>query len=250
MKNHAGLLKEEIEVQDRVSGYYDNTRYACEHSLKYHKWLIEKMMSLVKKDGLILDNGCGTGILASLFPHRKIIGLDISVGMLDKARLKNKYIVCANSESLPFKSRSFDTIFSRSILHHLVGPRQAITEMHRVLKLEGELVLMETNKSVINDLPRKLMKKTEHFSNLHKNFDKKELLGIINERFIVTEVYYFGFLAYPLIGFPDLLDIFKYFPYKRIFSGILIAFDKCISRVPLLRTQSWGLIIKSVKRGG
>lgn len=247
MKTNNCLIKEEIAVQDKVSEYYDNRRYADAYAFKYHEWLTNKMFSFVHKEGLILDNGCGIGILSWIFPRKNVVGLDISLSMLGKARARNKNIVCANSEKLPFSTGSFDTVFCRSILHHLSDPYSAVEEMHRVLRPGGELVIMETNKSIFNTIPRKVLKHTEHFSDLHRNFDSKEILSIIRKKFQIESYSYFGFIAYPLIGFPDMIDIFRYFPFKKVMCCSLISLDDLISKIPVLRTQSFGLIVKSVK---
>ena len=76
---------EEISVQDVVSEEYEGVRYAKDYSLKYQNAWFRDMVSLMKRQGLVLDNGCGVGYLAEFVPPSGIVGLDASGGMLRKA---------------------------------------------------------------------------------------------------------------------------------------------------------------------
>ena len=97
-------------------------------------------------------------------------------------------------------------------------------------------------------MPRKLVKGSEHFSEIHKDFKKIELINIIQNKFCIEEIRHFGYIAYPMLGFPDIIDIFKYLPFKKQLAYFLISIDQLISSLPLINTQSWGLIVKASKR--
>lgn len=240
----------ETEIENKVSEYYENIRYKKSYSLFYHKWWIQKMLSYIDdKDGRMLDNGCGTGILFELLPKDNIFGVDISEKMLVKAKARNCKVVLGDSQILPFRSGSFDVIFSRGLVHHLHNPTQGIAEMHRVLKRGGEIVLADTNESILSKIPRILARKGGHFSKEHKNFNKFEYLKFIEEKFEIEKVLFFGYFAYPLMVLPDLIDIFKWVPFKKFLSRVLIKFDELISQIPLLNTQSWAILVKARKRG-
>ncbi|MFC1511329.1 class I SAM-dependent methyltransferase [Candidatus Margulisiibacteriota bacterium] len=237
----------ETEVQDKVAEFYEELRYKNPYAKRYHECWTSKMVSLIRQDGLILDNGCGTGMLAESLTKAKVIGLDISKGMLNKAKKRLSNLVLADSQDLPFKDNIFDTVFCRSILHHLPNPKLGVSEIHRVLKVGGEAIFSETNSSFLNNIPRKIIKKTEHFSEGHKNFDRKELLALIGSKLRVEDVQFFGYIAYPLIGFPDLIDVFRYLPLKTLVEKILIGIDELIALIPGLNKQSWGIIVKAKK---
>lgn len=245
------INKEEVAVQDRVAEYYEGTRYKREYAKGYHDWWIRKMISIagVQKDCATLDNGCGTGIL---FDHLdkyncRPVGLDISQGMLGKIRKSDRLFVCGDSQSLPFREGSFDLIFARSLLHHLPEPKKGIGEMKRVLKKDGKIILTDTNNSILSWLPRKIAKKGEHFSQGHKNFSFTELLNIVSGEFKVRDVYFFGYIAYPLLGFPDLIGIYKYLPLKNFLAKALIKIDESLSNIPYIRRCSWGVMICATK---
>lgn len=238
-------LARDIEVQDKVAIEYEQKRYQSRYSRKYHDWWTGKMLSCVKTDGRILDNGCGIGLLFESMPQSDIVGLDLSMEMLRRSSKFSNNLVLASSEQLPFKDNSFDMVFCRSLLHHLPNAATAIKEMSRVLKPGGEGVMVETNRSILSSLPRKVANKGEHFSEEHKNLSRKVLVEMLEPYFQVDKVDYFGYTAYPVIGFPDIVDVFKYFPFKPAAYSILMSIDKLLSKIPLIRSQSWAILIKA-----
>jgi len=79
----------------------------------------------------ILDIGAGSGYGKKFFPNR--ISLDIDPN-------KNPDIV-SDIHNMSIDDDSFDTILCTEVLEHLKDPKQAITEMKRVLKPGGKLIL-------------------------------------------------------------------------------------------------------------
>jgi len=241
-------MKGELEVQAFAADFYEESRYQKEYSRYYHDWWNRKMVSLTSKRGKILDNGCGTGILLeTLRDIGFIVGSDISHKMLKYAKARSNDLVLGDSQSLPFRDEHFDVVLGRSLLHHLPEPVRGIGEMARVLKKGGEMVVVDTNRSLLSALPRYLAKKGEHFSDEHKNMEADELIDAISRFFAIDRVLYFGYFAYPL-GFPDMFDIGKYLPYPLIITKSLIMIDSFISKLPILKKQSWGIMIKAHKR--
>ncbi len=104
----------------------------------------------------ILDIATGTGDLAimlSKIKDAKIIGLDISKGMLDvakekvaKKQLNNKIeLVLGDSEKLDFKDASFDAITVGFGVRNFENLDKGLKEILRVLKPNGVLVVLETS---------------------------------------------------------------------------------------------------------
>lgn len=238
----------EIAVQDAVSEDYETIRYIKDYSVLYQNLWFNDMVSLITQKGLTLDNGCGIGYLADFLPTDDMIGFDISMGMLDKAKSRMNRLVRGDSQRLPFRDDTFDVIFCRSLLHHLPDPREGVYEMDRVLKKDGELVVSEPIQSVLSNIPRKLVKGGGHFSEVHKDFKVKTLVEMLRERFAIEDVKYFGYVAYPVLGFPDVVDSLRYLPFKKGIASFLIHLDQLISRIPIIKTQSWGITVKASKK--
>jgi len=239
---------EEIAVQDRVAVEYELKRYRSPYAKRYHDWWTDLMLSTIRTDGRILDNGCGAGLLLDRIDPGRVVGLDLSSEMLKRAAQRTAQLVLGNSEKLPLQSQSFDAVFCRSLLHHLPQPAQAIEEMHRILRPGGEVVSVDTNRSLLSVLPRMLAGRTRHFSSEHKNFNARELVALFNARFTVKAVRFFGYVGYPILGFPDLIDCFKYFPAKELCYRVLMGVDETLARIPLVRSQAWAMLITARKR--
>jgi ubiquinone/menaquinone biosynthesis C-methylase UbiE len=110
--------------------------------------MIDELLDEVPR-GRILDFGCGHGEMIKYLQKRgKIIGLDISFGSLQKAS-KHGQTVLGDGGYLPFCADQFDVVISGFVLHHIENYREALSEIHRCLKADGYLVLIE---SVENNL--------------------------------------------------------------------------------------------------
>ena len=230
-------------VQDYTSSLYPK-RYSGSGFL-YHAKIVTQMLEGVKfRDGKIsdkiLDCGCGTGLVSQLYPNFDITGIDISDGML--AQNPYKWIK-APAEAIPFSDNYFDFVVCRSLLHHLDDPLAGLAEMYRVLKSGGKWVCWDPNHTGLNALFRKLFQHTDRFSHLHKSFNDIELRKLIEDSGLkVFEMKYIGFMAYPLIGFPDIVD----FHIPLGIGKYLMAIDNLISKT-FLKRLSWSLMIKGTK---
>jgi len=95
----------------------------------------------------ILDYGCGDGLDLRVFHnlgYSDVIGLDRSEKLLRQAKGFN--VVLADGYATQFPAASFDVVFVDSVFHHL-DFRKALTEINRILKLEGELCYIEPRNS-------------------------------------------------------------------------------------------------------
>jgi len=101
----------------------------------------------LKEESLILDLGCGTGLL---LPHvagraKLVVGIDISRNILKEAenRVKlhaNATLVRADADYVPFQNDIFDAAFAITLLQNTPKPHLTLNEMKRVTKPDATIV--------------------------------------------------------------------------------------------------------------
>lgn len=100
-----------------------------------------------------LDSGCGTGALAfALAPHvGEVVGVDTDAEYLEAARAaapENVRFVEGDTTALPFEYGSFDIAGSMRVLHHVRRPGLVVSELARVVRPGGRILVMDQLGSV------------------------------------------------------------------------------------------------------
>jgi ubiquinone/menaquinone biosynthesis C-methylase UbiE len=109
---------------------------------------------LQEASGKVLEVAVGTGKNLSYYPPKcRIIAVDLSSEMLNIARIRaaklsvNVSVLLADAEALPFSDESFDTVVSSLSTCTFPDPVAALTEMARVCRPEGKVLLLEHGRS-------------------------------------------------------------------------------------------------------
>ena len=117
---------------------------------------VDRIASLIQhRHGLILDLACGPGNftrhIARLAPESIVVGFDLSPQMLERAvrltakeHLHNVYYMRGSALSLPFKPECFDAVTCCGALQLFRDQDQAVGEIARVLKTQGDFVCQTT----------------------------------------------------------------------------------------------------------
>ena len=156
-KDSALGKKEQVaKMFDAISGNYDNLNRVISFGIDI-KWR-KKVLKIVTKSNpeIILDIATGTGDLAILMAQtdaKKIIGLDISAGMLevgvkkiaDKKLSNTIEMVLGDSENMPFEDNYFDAITVAFGVRNFETLEKGLKEILRVLKPNGVFVILETS---------------------------------------------------------------------------------------------------------
>jgi phosphatidylethanolamine/phosphatidyl-N-methylethanolamine N-methyltransferase len=100
--------------------------------------------------GRILEVGVGTGLsLPSYSAATRIVGIDISEPMLDKARDRVvrqrldhvEQIATGDAEKLDFPTASFDVVVAQYVVTAVPNPERALDEFVRVVRPGGEIII-------------------------------------------------------------------------------------------------------------
>ncbi len=151
-----GKKEQVTKMFDTISGDYDGLNRVISFGIDV-KWR-KKVVKLVEKTNpkTVLDIATGTGDLAIALARTnatKIIGFDISSGMLDignqkiiKKNLQNKIeMVLGDSEDMPFDDNTFDAITVAFGVRNFESLEKGLSEIFRVLKPKGQFVILETS---------------------------------------------------------------------------------------------------------
>ncbi|MEK6899455.1 MAG: class I SAM-dependent methyltransferase [Nanoarchaeota archaeon] len=118
----------------------------------YHreKLVLSFIKKLSTKSKYFIDAGCGHGdflfYIQKLFPELKIKGLDYSKKEVQEAR-KNGFDVIQSDfeEGINLKSEIYDIAYAGELIEHLYNPDIFLSEMNRILKKGGYLILSTPN---------------------------------------------------------------------------------------------------------
>ena len=105
-----------------------------------------------------LDLGAGAGLLLveikRLFPKAYVVGIDPSEAMLEQARRTMELsghqdikIKAGRAEEIPVESGSIDLLMAQFSLHEWEDPKKGFSEIARVMKAGGTVVIRAWNKS-------------------------------------------------------------------------------------------------------
>jgi ubiquinone/menaquinone biosynthesis C-methylase UbiE len=134
---------------DHECHYYDE-RFAVGHdarSAHRARREVERLLGRrLRRGEVVVDAGCGTGWLAAglrrAAPQAQVIGVDLSAGMLSRARAAGGWpLLQADAQRLPLGDATVDLVVSRGVLHHLPDVPAALAEWRRVLRPSGAVVV-------------------------------------------------------------------------------------------------------------
>jgi ubiquinone/menaquinone biosynthesis C-methylase UbiE len=156
------------------------------NELQYRERVIEKTRQYYTGSSL-LDSGCGDGEDAFLRSNffKKVVATDIESNPR-WAELKSKKLSFkkCDSEKLPFKNSSFDTVIEKDMLHHASDPEKAMKEMARVAK--KRIIVVEANRyNPLFYINLTLM-------NNHQHFTQKRFRSIIESAGLPFEIKHFS----------------------------------------------------------
>jgi demethylmenaquinone methyltransferase/2-methoxy-6-polyprenyl-1,4-benzoquinol methylase len=195
-----GKKEQVTQMFDNISGNYDDLNRVISLGIDV-KWR-KKVVDIVAKKNPenILDIATGTGDLAILMSKtsaKKIIGLDLSVGMLEVGKkkiadqnLSDKIdMIVGDSENIPFPDNHFDAITVSFGIRNFETLEKGLAEIYRVLKPNGVFVILETS------VPTKFPFKQGY------SFYTKMILPLIGKIFSKDKNAY-GYLSTSAANFP------------------------------------------------
>ncbi|MEQ1743127.1 MAG: methyltransferase domain-containing protein [Candidatus Nitrotoga sp.] len=130
----------------------------CSGEIWYEHWHRYALARQLSQHCTVLDVACGEGYGAAMVAEtaHKVVGVDLSIDVIQHA--KNTYghhanlqFVMASCECLPFSDASFDFAISFETIEHIEKQKEFLSELTRVLRPDGILILSSPNKRLYSD---------------------------------------------------------------------------------------------------
>jgi len=204
------LLKNQVQQSfNCAAAHYDS-------AAKLQRLVADDLCLYLAKDQkakTVIDIGCGTGVFTELleknFSCTQCFGIDFAENMLHHAQLKNKtngiQWVCADVESLPFKTASIDLITSNLMLQWSSNLAQNLLEIYRVLKPGGQFIFSSFAPGSLYEL-NAAWQKVDNLKHVHTFISKEILLDHLQKaKFQITHISQKSYTLH----YPDALTLMR-----------------------------------------
>ena len=146
------------------------------------------------------------------YGNKNTIAIDIDEKAIEFSKLDDKNnvtFIVADAKNIPFEDKYFELVHEQGVLHHINNYPEAIKEVARVLKNNGEFRLFETvDNYPIYALARKVAGSWQG-NKIESYFKTVELIKELEKYFIIEKVDYYWL---PLIS--DIIYFIKKGKYK------------------------------------
>jgi len=172
------------------------------------KWPKLKKFIPLEKEIVIVDFGCGNGQIIQEIKKINLkaeyIGLDVSETALKSAKTilpDCKFYKIEDGGKLPLKNNSVDFIFSSEVIEHIYDTENAFSEISRILKSGGKLLLTVPYHGLIKNILIMFFAFDKHFNPTGPHirfFSKRTLFSLLKKNRFEIEKYGFYGRFYPL----------------------------------------------------
>lgn len=202
------MMDKEEKTADLYDGLWDDLR--DDDFFKYRSRLRKILPESLYRRKECLDAGCGQGAVSSIISEKadKLCSVDIgrkAVKITGKRISHPEKVVLMRASllKLPFPDSSFDFVVSNGVVHHTDDPAKALSELKRVLKPEGTLMLglygktgllrhaIEMTSMLLKWVPYRIVKKVLlmlGFSPLMRYYILDYIYVPIRKRFSIKEI--------------------------------------------------------------
>ncbi|GAC1379197.1 MAG: hypothetical protein NVS4B7_10880 [Ktedonobacteraceae bacterium] len=180
------------------------------------------MSFLPFRQGRVLDSGCAFGFLTLRLARKgyKTVGVDNSARYIAWAKRRHpagEYLL-ASAETLPLADASFEGVLLLDVLEHVTDERAVISEIHRVLKADGTLILSVPHRGLLGwldslNLYAKLVRITHHGlfpreitqTGVHRHYSVQQIRVLLGTEFRLQRIVCTGLGVAELVNLPLLV---------------------------------------------
>ena len=140
-----------VRSKDNQESLYQRKQYAKGGIGRLYWNYRDKVIfsNMGKLDKRVADIGCGEGITLEkatrLFPEKDFFGVDHLLENLLICAVQNLNVAGGDVYNLPFAGSCFDCVLLLEVMEHLAKPELAISEINRILRPAGKLIMVIPN---------------------------------------------------------------------------------------------------------
>ncbi|HJN77380.1 MAG TPA: metalloregulator ArsR/SmtB family transcription factor [Myxococcota bacterium] len=118
---------------------------ALREDLFGHDFVLPTLLSLLPRELVVADLGCGTGAMLACLGSLRVIGVDREPAMLDEARKRvpEADLRCGRLDDLPIEEDELDAALLVLVLHHVEDLSGVFSELARVLRGGGRAIVLD-----------------------------------------------------------------------------------------------------------
>ena len=200
--------------------------------------LIKSFSGLPK--GKILDLGCGDGDYSR---RLKDLGFEVVSGDIDIARFKYKNEIefkhCDITKEMPFADNTFDYVLLMEVVEHLRNPYTVISEINRIIKKGGSLIISTPNILSLKSRLRFM------FEGCYEYFREPPLDHVKNPKEVIFNLHIVPYRYQEL----EFLLAASGFKVEKIFASNYEGYGLWFL-LPVIKFQSWQKSRRTAKKGG
>lgn len=196
-----------------INDYYERSGVLIGFIEKRRLAIIRRMMG-ARAGESILEVGCGGGHVLSQFREARLTGVDVSGEMLEKARRNlaglDFELHKGDVAEVGLADQSFDGVVCTEVLEHVVDPEHVLTQIRRLVKPTGRVVITFPNDTLINSIKGMVKKsgltgippfKRMDWGGDHYHFhiwSVREMRALLSRHFSVVDVEHAPTAAFPV----------------------------------------------------
>jgi ubiquinone/menaquinone biosynthesis C-methylase UbiE len=243
--------KKDFKREFQEGTLFNQWRNIYDDDTYWSKWAAHRMeevvdsidqISVESTRGMAMDIGVGAGKILEVLASRgfRTYGADFSIGMIQNCREviskkgKNQIsgFIASDVENLPIRNDSLDLLTCMGVFEYLKNDQKGISELFRVLKPGGHVILVVASYhrigAILNLVMKKLIKSGGSPAIVSAPSESlKEKVRMVNPLSLRNEARAGGFLVRKFKCFGGKL-FGRYFPIRLFIPGIIYVGDHCL----------------------
>ena len=146
---------------------------------------VKRVFHSLPVPSLLVDAGCGNGFHLCHTKANRKIGIDLNMTGFSLPANKNIEAIKGDFRFMPFREGTIDCLMSLDSIEHVEEDENTIAEFHRILRIEGFLILTTPTKCEYLPAPLRRLSQLDtakfhrKWGHAHSGYDDEEILNLL-----------------------------------------------------------------------